>query len=443
MACCDGIGCALACLGRRGTRPAEEPSKRRVDVVIPTVSSKPLPKIMHPHYGTCVTDDGERSDRRRMTRAWLHELPHDVLRRIALYGNVREAVLCGCLCKVWYSLSRDSVTWLEFGDRMLAVSAAMPLPSLTSASERRRNVPSGCHRRSLLADPFGQFESQSDAADAAVRHVGEPADPRERVLWRCRRLCAKCGRMHEQEPTRCAQCGQRWGRPASVTVPNEFLVLRGWHTALGPIQSQLPDEVQLRQGKACFASELHEGSLDVLVANASKDASRFFFATETGCFTLIAIRCGACVVGALTDFPWRSRPSQTCYGEASTSCLIFRISSEGARTYRCRNARGLVCQYTGGSMEFGPGTGGSALVIDGSLKRARSSPSELFGSPSLLDQDSHVSAVLCLSWAYLEGEELAEQVPLALQENQDTFMLNFISSSVRSQLASKAGSAWC
>lgn len=96
-------------------------------------------------------------------------------------------------------------------------------------------------------------------------------------------------------------------------------------------------------------------------------------------------------------------------------------------------------------LEFGPSPGDelhAALEVDASLRRVRSSASKLFGSPKLVDGEASIASAICVTWAHLEAEEGSEQVPLALQANQNTFMLNFISSSVRNQIASKAGSSW-
>lgn len=106
-------------------------------------------------------------------------------------------------------------------------------------------------------------------------------------------------------------------------------------------------------------------------------------------------------------------------------------------------------RFTDEALEIGPHAATEvdaepALRIDASLSRVRSAPSKLFGSPGLLlGREAGVSSAIALSWAYLEGEALEEEEQLmALQENQNTFLLNFIGSSVRSQIASKAGSSW-
>eukprot|EP00930_Biecheleria_cincta_P104592 TRINITY_DN96973_c0_g1_i1.p1 TRINITY_DN96973_c0_g1~~TRINITY_DN96973_c0_g1_i1.p1 ORF type:complete len:148 (+),score=28.21 TRINITY_DN96973_c0_g1_i1:63-446(+) len=127
--------------------------------------------------------------------------------------------------------------------------------------------------------------------------------------------------------------------------------------------------------------------------------------------------------------------------------MVFALRCTGeCRMYGCRSPRGSMMRFCGGALEIGPDpkTGQAALRLDAGLQRVESAASEIYRSPALLaTSSSPVLSVLVLSWAHLEGEEGGENVPQALRENQDTFLLNFVGSSVRSQLAAKAGSAWC
>lgn len=317
-----------------------------------------------------------------------------------------------------------------------------------------------CARRNLLDDPLGVGPSQAtgDRSQVAQELSG---DPQLRALWICRRLCSKCGRLHEEDPPRCERCGARWGRPASPGGALELRAQRSWLRELGPLEPELPEGLRLGRARLCFSTELHSGGLDALVGRAARAAARFFYATDRGCFTLLALRVPGGLVGGLTDFPWRSRPSPAAFGEASGDCFLFSLLGDSRVVHRCRHARGALLRYTGTELEFAPAPSASrrpadahrapedeaasaALTLGASLATVRCGSSELLGGGRLAGaRELRVLGLACLSWAHLEGDASEEAVPLALQANQDTFLLNFIGSSVRSQLAAKAGSAWC
>lgn len=260
-----------------------------------------------------------------------------------------------------------------------------------------------------------------------------------------------CGFLHTEEPERCGRCGKWWGRPASPEGALELRVLQTWRHTLASLQNRMPDDVFLSRARLCFSSELHGNSLQDLMTAAAQMAARFFLPSERGCYTLLAFRVADCTVGVLTDFPWRSRPvapDGRGFGYASSDCLLFKLAGRSSSVFRPRRGAGSVLRYTGDGLEVGPQAAAGygmepALCVDSTLSRLRSAPSQVFGSPDMLGcREASVVAVHCLSWAYLEGEALEEQVPLALQQNQDTFMLNFIGSAVRNQIAAKAGSSW-
>lgn len=373
----------------------------------------------------------------------LEELPADLWRRLLVFGGVKEVLLCGLVCWGWHTVSSDDLTWelllARFENRVVPEQAA---PRAFGGS---RSV---CQRRGLLDQP-----ARGEGAGRRRKLVARSPEAevsRERTLELCRKVCSWCGFKNDEEPDRCGRCGRRWGRPAAADGAKELRTLQVWRRALLPLKSSLPDEVSLGRARLCFSSELHGGSLRELMISASQTAARFFLPSERGCFTLLALRTLDGVVGVLTDFPWRSlpvAPGGKGFGSASSDCVLFKIVDGKVSAYRPRRGSSAIMRYTGDFLEVGPATAERgeepALRVDAALGGLRSCPSQVFGSPALLVcQEASISAALCLSWAFLEGEAIEEQELLALQENQNTFMLNFIGSSVRSQIAAKAGSSW-
>lgn len=220
-----------------------------------------------------------------------------------------------------------------------------------------------------------------------------------------------------------------------------------WLRRLMPLQGYLPISLELAQAKLCFSSNLHDRSLQEL---ASKSAASHTSEAGAGCYTLLAaLTEQGRILGCFTDFAWRCHCSGGGFGDVSSECFVFSLADGAARVYRgC--CRGSVLRLTADRIRIGHQVRQrtTAVALDSSLLWVSSDKGDLFRNPCLLDTSvgsatTGVDAVACLSWSHLEPSEGEEQLPLALQSNQDTFMLNFIGTSVRSQLAAKAGSSWC
>ncbi|CAK0851500.1 unnamed protein product [Prorocentrum cordatum] len=231
----------------------------------------------------------------------------------------------------------------------------------------------------------------------------------------------------------------------------ELRALLAWRRWLGPLEAHLPDGLRLDWARPAFMSDVHVRSLDALMRQTCQD-SQFFCPSDRGCFGLLAVRTSEGVVGAFTDFPWRSRASTTSFGQASSDSFLFSLAHDKVGVYPCRSSRRALMRFSGSALELGPEAApaeegatstSAALALEGSLARVRSSASTAFGSPALVPPaGGHVAGVVSLSWAHLEGESIEEMQRIAHQQNQNTFLLNFIGSSVRSQMAAKGGSAW-
>lgn len=164
------------------------------------------------------------------------------------------------------------------------------------------------------------------------------------------------------------------------------------------------------------------------------------------------------VVGAYCGFPWSAEGCRS-FGDA-WNCVVFTgTESAGFRAWRGevdnsfydeddpRTQIGMLT-ITSQSIRVGASRTGCALEIDAGLRLATSSRSEHFGNDPLLSTDPLLPgraaladvAVLRVSEARPDvllrcapGEEPED--PLSCQrDGQDSFMLNFISTSARAQV---------
>jgi len=386
-------------------------------------------------------------------------LPCDVIIRCLSFNGVVELLVGAAAASSWRSLCSDPAVWEVLRSRLENV-----LATATDDWPMRGAPTTLCSRRALLAEPT------CTVALPVARHMRSVdadtgcQDARTVALQLSRRVCGLCNCPHAEEPDRCRHCGRRWARPVRSEVAEELRAARSWRTGLACLECCLPEGCTVSRARVCFASELHGCRLGELVEIAARTGARYFSAIERCCYTLLALRISRGIIGVVTDFVWRSRPSHKGFGEGSTDCFVFSVIDGVSEIYRCRRSRGPIMRYTGEALEVGPVapethsqrlSGGSscsvgqvsdgpALVVDATMGEVRSSPSPLFGSPRLTssDREAAVLSVLCVSWAHLQAEAVEESLH-ALSTGQDSFMLNFISSSVRSQLAAKAGSAWC
>ncbi|CAE7160930.1 unnamed protein product, partial [Symbiodinium necroappetens] len=270
-----------------------------------------------------------------------------------------------------------------------------------------------------------------------------------RRLWGL--LCRSCGAWRLDGADNRGPC-ELCGHSLPMALSEEALLHERmehlvWLRRLMPLQGYLPISLELAQAKLCFSSNLHDRSLQEL---ASKSAASHTSEAGAGCYTLLAaLTEQGRILGCFTDFAWRCHCSGGGFGDVSSQCFVFSLADGAARVYRgC--CRGSVLRLTADRIRIGHQVRQrtTAVALDSSLLWVSSDKGELFRNPCLLDTSvgsatTGVDAVACLSWSHLEPSEGEEQLPLALQSNQDTFMLNFIGTSVRSQLAAKAGSAWC
>eukprot|EP00439_Symbiodinium_sp_Y106_P037039 s1018_g4.t1 len=159
---------------------------------------------------------------------------------------------------------------------------------------------------------------------------------------------------------------------------------------------------------------------------ASQSAASYSSKAGTGCYTLLAaLTEQGRILGCFTDFAWRCHCSGGGFGDISSECFVFSLEDGVARVYRgC--CRGSVLRLTADRIRIGHQVRQrtTAVALDSSLLWVSSDKGDLFRNPCLLDTSvasatTSVAAVACLSWSHLEPSEGEEQLPLALQSNQE------------------------
>lgn len=247
---------------------------------------------------------------------------------------------------------------------------------------------------------------------------------------------------------------------------NHFVPTSGAETNSAPAAAQSSSYVAFRRGRtdgttltdlqnAIVQCQDHDGGLGATIVAVREDIPH-----------VASLSRGSVLCGFITLFPWRNNlPDNAVFGDVER-CFVFSMcGSEVVRIWQGRDdddyydeddpafrPTGILRFSAAQGLVVGGSPSGAALTLSGDLGSVSTARSGYFGNEKLCAEKSsmHLADVVGIRFlpADLRGpvgrESVAgdmireeERGPTALKDGQDTFMLNFISSSARNKTVNR------